>query len=45
MFLTPGKAADMVVLSQDLFRLEPAEIPGTDVDLTIVDGRIVHGDG
>jgi predicted amidohydrolase YtcJ len=43
--ITPGKAADLVVLSQDLFRLEPAEIPGTDVDLTIVDGRIVHGDG
>ncbi len=43
--ITPGKAADLVVLSRDLFRLEPAEIPGTDVDLTIVDGRIVHGDG
>ena len=43
--VTPGKAADLVVLSQDLFRLEPAEILGTDVDLTVVDGRIVHGDG
>jgi predicted amidohydrolase YtcJ len=30
------------VLSKDLFRLEPAEIPETSVDLTIVDGRIVH---
>jgi predicted amidohydrolase YtcJ len=43
--VTPGKAADLVVLSQDLFRLEPAQIPDTHVDLTIVDGRIVHGDG
>ena len=43
--VTPGKAADLVVLSQDLFRLEPSEIPDTDVDLTIVDGRIVHGNG
>jgi predicted amidohydrolase YtcJ len=43
--VTPGKVADLVVLSQDLFRLEPAQILETDVDLTIVDGRIVHGDG
>ncbi len=43
--VTRGKAADLVVLSQDLFRLEPAGILETRVDLTIVDGRIVHGDG
>jgi predicted amidohydrolase YtcJ len=43
--VTPGKAADLVVLSQDLFRLDPAQIPETDVDLTIVDGRVVHGAG
>ena len=43
--MTRGKAADLVVLSQDLFRLEPAGILETRVDLTIVDGRIVHGDG
>jgi predicted amidohydrolase YtcJ len=43
--VTLGKAADLVVLSRDLFGLEPAEILGTRVDLTIVDGRIVHGAG
>ena len=40
--VTPGKAADLVVLSQDLFRLEPERIPETRVDLTIVDGEVVH---
>jgi predicted amidohydrolase YtcJ len=40
--VTSGKAADLVVLSQDLFALEPAQILDTRVDLTIVDGRIVH---
>ena len=37
-----GKFADLVVLSQDLFRLESAAILETGVDLTIVDGVIVH---
>jgi predicted amidohydrolase YtcJ len=40
--VTRGKAADLIVLSRDLFRLEPAQILDTRVDLTIVDGRIVH---
>jgi predicted amidohydrolase YtcJ len=39
--VTSGKAADLIVLSQDLFGLEPARILDTRVDLTIVDGRIV----
>ncbi|MDP9327733.1 MAG: amidohydrolase, partial [Actinomycetota bacterium] len=43
--VTRGKAADLVVLSRDLFGLEPAEILDTRVDLTIVEGRIVHGAG
>jgi predicted amidohydrolase YtcJ len=43
--VTRGKAGDLVVLSQDLFRLEPAQILDTRVDLTVVDGRIVFGDG
>jgi predicted amidohydrolase YtcJ len=41
--VTRGKTADLVVLSQDLFRLEASQILDTRVDLTIVDGRIVHG--
>jgi predicted amidohydrolase YtcJ len=40
--VTRGKLADLVVLSQDLFRLEPAGVLGTGVDLTIVGGDIVH---
>jgi predicted amidohydrolase YtcJ len=43
--VTRGKAADLVVLSRDLFGLEPAQILDTRVELTIVDGRIVHGSG
>jgi predicted amidohydrolase YtcJ len=43
--ITRGRAGDLVVLSQDLFRLEPAQILDTRVDLTIVDGRIVYEAG
>jgi len=39
--LTPGKAADMVVLSKDIFQDEPSAILETQVDMTIFDGRIV----
>lgn len=41
--LEVGKAADMVVLSQDLFEVEPSEISETRVLLTVVDGQVVHG--
>ena len=34
--------ADLVVLSQDLFRLDPRRIHETKVLLTIFDGRVVH---
>jgi predicted amidohydrolase YtcJ len=40
--LTPGKLADVVVLSRDILTIEEAEIPGTLVDLTIVGGEVVH---
>lgn len=43
--IVPGKGADLVVLSDDLFRLEPAQILGARVDLTIVDGEVVHEAG
>jgi len=44
--ITPGKLADMVVLSRDIFTIPPEEIPDTQVDYTIFDGRAVyrHGD-
>jgi predicted amidohydrolase YtcJ len=39
--LTPGKLADMVLLSDDIFRLDPKKIGDVQVDLTIVGGRTV----
>lgn len=38
--LTPGKWADMVVLSQDIMTVPEAEIPKTRVDMTIVGGEV-----
>ncbi len=40
--LTPGKLADMIVLSQDLFKISPLDIHKTKVVLTVVGGRVVH---
>lgn len=40
--LEPGKLADLVVLSQDIFSIDPAEIAGTKADITILGGEIVH---
>jgi predicted amidohydrolase YtcJ len=34
--------ADIVVLSQDLFRIPPMEIHATKVDLTVFDGRVIY---
>jgi len=39
--LAPGKLADLVVLSKDIFHVDPVEIENTRVDLTIFDGRII----
>lgn len=40
--ITPGKLADLVVLSRDLLSIPPNEISGTEVVYTIVGGRVVH---
>lgn len=40
--IEPGKVADLVVLSQDIFAVPPPQIPGTQVLLTIVDGKVVY---
>jgi predicted amidohydrolase YtcJ len=40
--LEPGKLADLVVLSQDLFQIDPMKIHQTRVLLTILDGKPVH---
>lgn len=39
--LTPGKLADLVVLSEDIFSIEPARIPDVEVDMTILNGEVV----
>ena len=41
--LESGKLADIVVLSQDIFRINPDQIQKTGVVYTIVGGRIVRG--
>ena len=38
--LTPGKLADIVVLSKDIMRVPEEEIPTAEVDLTIVGGTV-----
>ena len=37
-----GKLADMIVLSQDVFKIKPEEIPNTKIEYTILGGRIVY---
>jgi hypothetical protein len=43
--IAPGKLADLVVLSEDLFHVPPERIKDTRVDITIVGGRVVHQAG
>jgi hypothetical protein len=43
--ITPGKLADLVVLSRDLFEIPAGEILGTKVVTTIVGGRVVYEAG
>ena len=40
--IEPGKLADLVVLSDDIFTIPPEAIEHTNVDLTIFDGRTVY---
>jgi predicted amidohydrolase YtcJ len=40
--LTPGKLADIVMLDQDLFNIDPVDIVNTHALLTVVDGRVVY---
>jgi hypothetical protein len=41
--ITPGKLADLVILSRDIFKIDPKEIEKVKIVLTIVDGRVVFG--
>jgi predicted amidohydrolase YtcJ len=40
--IAPGKLADMVILSDDIFHIEPQAIRDVKVETTIVGGRIVY---
>jgi predicted amidohydrolase YtcJ len=40
--LEPGKLADLIILSQDLFKIEPSDIGKTEVLLTMVGGKVVY---
>jgi predicted amidohydrolase YtcJ len=40
--LVPGRLADAVVLSHDLFSVDPMEIVQVQVEMTVFDGRIVY---
>ena len=39
--ITPGKLADMVILSDDIFTIDPKLIRTLQVDTTIMDGKVV----
>lgn len=43
--LAPGKLADLVLLSEDLFALEPKAILDARVELSVVGGEVVHRAG
>jgi predicted amidohydrolase YtcJ len=40
--ITPGKLADVVFLSHDIFKMDPVEIENVKVVMTIMDGRVVY---
>jgi predicted amidohydrolase YtcJ len=42
--IAPGKLADLVVLSKDIFEIQPEEILETRVLATVFDGNIVYGE-
>lgn len=42
--ITPGKLADLTILSQDIFSVNPMAILETDVTATVVGGEFVYGE-
>jgi len=40
--IAPGKLADLIVVDQDLFQIDPHKIDQTQVLLTMVGGRVVY---
>ncbi|HYU33336.1 MAG TPA: amidohydrolase [Thermoanaerobaculia bacterium] len=43
--LEVGKRADLVVFARDIMTVPEAEIPRVEVDMTVVDGKVVHERG
>ena len=43
--IAPGKLADIVIVSQDIFKIDPKEIEKAKVVMTIMDGRVVYEAG
>lgn len=43
--LEVGKRADLVVFARDIMSVPEAEIPRAEIDMTVVDGRVVHERG
>jgi hypothetical protein len=41
--ITPGKVADFVVLSDDIFKIPPAAIKNVKVEATYLGGKLVYG--
>jgi predicted amidohydrolase YtcJ len=40
--IKPGQLADIVVLADDIFSIDPVQIESAQVDFTIIDGKIVY---
>ncbi|HYN24253.1 MAG TPA: amidohydrolase [Pyrinomonadaceae bacterium] len=40
--ITPGKLADLVIISRDIFRIDPRELENVKVVMTIMDGQVVY---
>lgn len=43
--LSVGKLADFTILSRDILRIRPEDIPGTTAELVVVGGEVVAGTG
>jgi len=40
--ISVGKLADLVILSRDIFKIDPKEIENAKVNFTVVGGRVVY---
>ncbi|MFC2098808.1 amidohydrolase [Bacteroidota bacterium] len=40
--ITPGKLADMIIVSEDIFNIDPVALPEVKVEMTMVGGKVVY---